>query len=267
MYHELSFSKEITKRNMKLFIDTANLEDITWGLKSGFIRGITTNPSLLAKEPKGNYLAHLGKIVDLMNEHIAPSRRDGFSLSVEVFSDEPNEMVRQAVEFKNVLKWHDLAVKVHIDHNGTENLAVIHELAKRNIAVNATACMTVYQAVAAAAAGARYVSLFWGRIRDGGTDEKFFVERNQYIEAKKVRMADFDPSVAVRETRNFLDREYPGAEIIAGSIRAPLDVKDAGLAGAHIVTVQPKTLRAMLGHFKTDEVVGQFFTDFKAWLS
>ncbi|OGZ12740.1 MAG: hypothetical protein A3D67_02935 [Candidatus Lloydbacteria bacterium RIFCSPHIGHO2_02_FULL_51_22] len=252
---------------MKLFIDTANLEDIEWGLRAGFVRGVTTNPSLLAKEPKGNYLAHLGKIVDLMNEHVPPSQRDGFSLSVEVFSDEPKEMVRQATEFSNTLKWKDLAVKVHIDHNGKENLAVIHELAKRNIAVNATACMTVYQALAAAAAGARYVSLFWGRIRDGGTDDKFFVERNQYLESKKIRMNDFDPSVAVRETRDFLDRNYPNAEIIAGSIRAPLDVKDAGLAGAHIVTVQPKTLRAMLGHFKTDEVVDQFFNDFKAWLS
>ena len=252
---------------MKLFIDTANLEDIEWGLRAGFTRGITTNPSLLAKEPKGNYLAHLGKIVALMEEHIPPSQRDGFSLSVEVWSDEPGEMVRQAVGLKDALKWKDVAIKVHIDHNGRENLAVVRELAKRGIAVNATACMTVYQAMAAAAAGAKYVSLFWGRIRDGGSDDKFFVERNQYIEAKKVRITDFDPAIAVRETRTFLNNNYPNAEIIAGSIRAPLDVKDAGLAGAHIVTVQPKTLRAMLGHFKTDEVVDQFFNDFKAWLS
>jgi len=252
---------------MKLFIDTANLEDIAWGLKAGFIRGITTNPSLLAKEPKGNYLAHLGKIVDLMKEHVAPSKREGFSLSVEVFSDEPVEMVRQAEEFKTALKWKDLAVKVHIDHNGKENLAVIHELAKRNIAVNATACLTVYQALSAAAAGAKYVSLFWGRIRDGGTDAKFISERSRYFEEKKVRLNDFDPAVAVKETRTFLDENYPTTEIIAGSIRAPLDVKDAGLSGAHIVTVQPKTLRAMFGHFKTDEVVDQFFNDFKTWMS
>ncbi|MBI1998868.1 MAG: hypothetical protein HYS73_00855 [Parcubacteria group bacterium] len=252
---------------MKLFIDTANLEDIEWGLKSGFVRGITTNPSILAKEPKGNYLAHLEKIVALMEEHIPPSKREGFSLSVEVWSDEPEEIIRQAAEFKEVLKWKDLAIKVHIDRGGKENLAVINALSRKGIAVNATACMTVYQALAAAAAGARYVSLFWGRIRDGGADERFFIERNQYLESKKVRMADFDPAVAVKETRTFLDNNYPNAEIIAGSIRAPLDVKDAGLAGAHIVTVQPKTLRAMLGHFKTDEVVGQFFSDFKAWLS
>lgn len=252
---------------MKFFIDTANLDDIEWGLKAGFIRGITTNPSILAKEPKGNYLAHLGKIVALMEEYIPPSQRDGFSLSVEVWSDEPSEIIRQAREFKETLKWKDLAIKVHIDRGGKENLAVIHELSRNGVAVNATACITVYQALAAAAAGARYVSLFWGRIRDGATDEKFFIERNQYLETKKVRMMDFDPAVAVKETRTFLDREYPHAEIIAGSIRAPLDVKDAGLAGAHIVTVQPKTLRAMFGHFKTDEVVGQFFTDFKEWMS
>lgn len=252
---------------MKLYLDTANLTDIEWGLATGAIRGITTNPSLLAKEPKSNYLAHLGRVVELMSAHIPPPERANFSLSVEVFSDDPAEIMRQAREFADNLKWPALAVKVHIDRGGKDNLALINRLSHEGVAVNCTACMTVYQAMTAAAAGARYVSLFWARIRDGGTEEKFADARAHLISSGKLRAEDFDPTVTVRETRQLLDRFYPASEIIAGSIRRPADVKDASLAGAHIVTVQPKILREMLGHFKTDEVVDQFFTDFKAWLS
>ncbi len=252
---------------MKLFLDTANLADIEWGLCTGAIRGITTNPSLLAKEPKDNYLAHLGCIVDLMAAHIPEPERKDFSLSVEVFSDDSAEIMKQAREFIERLKWPGLAIKIHIDRGGKDNLALINQLSRMGVAVNCTACMTVYQAMTAAAAGARYVSLFWARIRDAGTEEKFAEARAQLISTGKLRQEDFDPAVAVRETRALLDRFYPKGEIIAGSIRKPADVKDASLAGAHIVTVQPKILREMLGHFKTDEVVDQFFTDFKAWLS
>ena len=78
---------------------------------------------------------------------------------------------------------------------------------------------------------------------------------------------DFDPRVAVEETRKILDRNYPKSEIIVGSIRAATDIKNASLAGAHIVTVPPKFLPQMTGHFKTEEMVEQFFNDFQAWLS
>lgn len=251
---------------MKLFIDTANLEDIEWGLKSGFVRGITTNPSLLAKEPKGNYIAHLGKIIELMKRFVPKKDQSNFSLSVEVFSDESATIMRQVNEFVEQLPWPMLAIKIHIDRAGKDNLALIYELSKRGIPVNCTACMTVYQAMTAAAAGSRYVSLFWARIKDGGTEDKFASERNKLINEGKLRLEDFDPAIAVRETRTLLERFYPNTEIIAGSIRKPVDVKDAALSGAHIVTVQPKILRSMLGHFKTDEVVDQFFKDFHAWI-
>jgi transaldolase len=252
---------------MKLYIDTANLEDIEWGLKSGIIRGVTTNPSLLAKEPKGNYIEHLGKIVELMETYVSPAERQNFSFSVEVFSNDAKEILKQTDEFLKKLAWPGLAIKLHIDHGGKDNLALINELSKKGVAVNCTACMTVYQAMTAAAAGARFVSLFWCRIKDGGQDERFKKERSAFLESGKLREEDFVPGNAVKETRTLLDRFYPDTEIIAGSIRNPSDVKDAALAGSHIVTVQPKTLKQMLGHYKTDEVVDQFLTDFKAWMS
>ena len=76
---------------MKIFIDTANLEDIEEGLKRGFASGVTTNPSLLAKEPKASFEGHISKIVDLIKQY-----QPGAHLSVEVFSTDPDEILRQA---------------------------------------------------------------------------------------------------------------------------------------------------------------------------
>ena len=250
----------------KLFIDTANLEEIKGALDRGFV-GVTTNPSLLAKEPKGNYMAHLGKIVDLINGY---PLHDGTlpSLSVEVFTSDPEEMVKQAKEFRDTLKYPNLAVKIHITHQNKDNLAVIRELSRDGIQVNCTACMTVYQATMAAAAGSRFVSLFWGRIKDGGNPVvKFAAAHSEILEKKILHPNDFDPRIVVSETRHILDKHYPKSEIIAGSIRSAIDIKEASLAGSHIVTIPPKFIPHMIGHYKTEEVVDQFLSDFQAWLS
>lgn len=245
---------------MKLFLDTANLRDIEQALDLGIIEGITTNPSLFSKEPKADYIEHLARIVALANKY-----GGRFSLSVEVFSDEPAEMIAQAGQFVEVLGYKELAVKVHVSYQGTSRLNVVRELAQRGIAVNCTACVTPMQAMMAAAAGARYVSLFYNRIRDGRTDG-FAAERKQLLDGGVIEQSDFDPDQTVRETRALL-AHYPGAEIIAGSIRSVLDVKHAGLAGAHIVTAGPKIYKKALEHYKTDEAVGQFLSDFSKWLA
>ncbi|MBI2633868.1 MAG: hypothetical protein HYW80_00995 [Parcubacteria group bacterium] len=250
----------------KFFIDTANIDDIKSALDRGFV-GVTTNPSLLSKEPKGNYMEHLKRIVELLRGYHLPNGTLP-SLSVEVFTNEQKEMVRQAKEFRDTLDYPGLAVKIHVLYQGQDNLSVIRELSREGIPVNCTACMTVYQAVLAAAAGAKYVSLLWGRIKDGGTPAPHFADHyNDILEKKILSQVDFDPKVVVSETRHILDKHYPKAKIIVGSIRSPLDIKEASLAGAHIVTFQPKFLPMMAGHFKTEEIVEQFFTDFKQWLS
>lgn len=244
---------------MKLFLDTANLADIEEALKGGFIRGITTNPSLLAKEPKGNYLAHMKKIVALCKRYGRAA-----SLSVEVFTNNPREMVAQARQFAKELKYKHLAIKIPIGYQNQNNLAVIRELSARGITVNCTACMTPLQLTLAAAAGAKFVSLFYNRLRDSETEEKYKNERSALFEKKIVEKMDFDPDQVLRETRALLS-DYPDAEIIVGSIRTPLDVKRAGLAGGHIVTASLKILKEALGHFKTDHAVEQFLADFKQW--
>ena len=245
---------------MKLFADTANLTDIESALKKGFIQGITTNPSLLAKEPKGNFESHIGQIVELIKAH-----KNGIHLSVEVFSRNLDEIRRQANHFRDVLNYKQLSIKVQI---GLEELEVIRKLKEDGFSVNCTCCMSVNQAIMAAASGARYVSIFWGRIRDMRRDDNKNFKLFRINQDKGIMdYTDADPAKVVSMTRALLDKSYPDVEIIAGSIRQATDIRDAGFAGAHIVTVPPKFFPQMARHFKTDEVVEQFLNDFKKWLS
>lgn len=243
---------------MKIFVDSANLQDIEESLQRGFIRGVTTNPSLLAKEPKARFEEHVGKIVDLIKKY-----QPGASLSVEVFSTDPATILEQARHFLTTFQYSELAIKVQV---GWEEFAVIRALAAEGIAVNCTCCMSIPQAVLAAAAGARYVSLFWGRIREGG-GAAHAESRKASLEEKRLTEADFDPAHVVSAVRALFDASFPQSEIIVGSIRSVVDVTDAMRAGAHIVTVPPKFFRPMVAHFKTDEVVQQFLRDFSSWLS
>lgn len=222
---------------MKIFIDSANLKEIEESLKRGFPRGITTNPSILAKEPKGDFKGHIQKIIGLIREY-----KYEIPLSVEVFTNDPEEMVRQGEDFFKSFDYPHLNVKVPIGWSG---LKAIRELRLRGIKVNCTCCMSYNQAVMAAMAGANFVSLFYGRIRDVGYDAFAIVKQ-------------------VHET--FRQWNCP-SEIIVGSIRHICDINEALQAGADIVTVPPKFYEQMVSHPKTDEAVHQFLTDFKHWLS
>lgn len=222
---------------VKIFIDSANLQEIEAALKRGFPRGITTNPSILAKEPKGDFKKHIEKIIGLLRKY-----EYEIPLSVEVFTDNAEEMIRQGEDFVRSFDYPHINVKIPI---GWEGLRAIHELKKKNIKINCTCCMSYNQAIMAALAGADFVSLFYGRIRDVGTDAFGIVQ-------------------SVRETL----REWNSpTEIIVGSIRHICDVNEALQAGANIVTVPPKFYPQLVAHPKTDEAVGQFLNDFKNWIS
>jgi transaldolase len=221
---------------MKIFVDSANLEEIEDALRRGFTAGVTTNPSIMSKEKRTDFVLHIRRIIELLQryEHAIP-------LSVEVFSLEPREMIRQALEFREQFgDYPGLNIKVPI---GWNELTVIRELKKQGMQVNCTCCMSLNQAVMAAAAGADFVSLFYGRIRDIGYDAFSVVERTHRIFA----------SAGI------------SSEIIVGSIRHIHDVNDALLAGADIVTIPPKFLPQLVSHPKTDEAVNQFLTDFRNW--
>jgi transaldolase len=222
---------------MKIFVDSANLTEIEEALERGFPAGITTNPSILSKEEKGDFRDHIKKIIRLLEKH-------GYDipLSVEVFSTRPAEMVSQAEEFvRHFGSYRNLNVKIPI---GWDELGVIRELRRRGIAVNCTCCMSYNQAIMAAAAGANFVSLFYGRIRDIG----------------------YDAASVVRAVHATLEESKVPCEIIVGSIRHIHDINEALMAGADIVTVPPKFFRQMVTHPKTDEAVGQFISDFQKWM-
>ena len=140
---------------MKLFIDTANLEEIESALERGVVQGVTTNPSLLSKEPQTDFYSHIQKIANLCTK-LAP----GIPLSVEVFAEEADEMIAQAQEIMKTIDYTNLNIKVPI---GYDELRVISELKELGIPVNCTCCFTATQLQLAALAGARYVSLFYNR--------------------------------------------------------------------------------------------------------
>ena len=244
---------------MKIFIDSASLSDIEPGLKKGFASGVTTNPSLLSKEPKSSFEEHIKKIIALINQH-----KPGAHLSVEVFSTDKDEILRQAQEFVKLFNYPQISIKIQV---GWAELETIARLKEMGISVNCTACMTPMQAIMAAHAGAKYVSIFWGRISDGGIQETMKAQREAMLENRVVDKSDFDPFEVTKTVRKAIDDAGLDCEIIVGSIRGVIDIRDAGVAGAHIVTVPPKFFPEMMKHYKTDQVVEQFLGDFKEWLS
>jgi transaldolase len=222
---------------VKIFLDSANLLDVENALVRGHISGITTNPSLLAKEPKANFYEHIKKIVKLME---ADGRQ--LPLSVEVFATKPDEMIAQAQDILQNIPYSGLNIKVPI---GWDELKVIYALAKLDIKVNCTCIFTEEQCVLAASSGASYVSIFHCRLKDIGGD----------------------PVRVIQNTRKIFDKSGHKAEIIVGSIRMQSDVLEAHLAGAHIVTVGAKVVEQMSVHPATDKSVQGFLKDFQGWMS
>jgi transaldolase len=221
---------------MKLFVDTANLEELEQCLQRGFPSGVTTNPSILSREQRRDFREHINDMIALLRAY-----NYDIPLSVEVFTADPAAMLGQAEEFcSHFGHYPNLNIKVPI---GWDELTVIAELRRRDIRVNCTCCMSYNQAIMAARAGANYVSLFWGRIRDIG----------------------YDAGSVVRQVHQTL-REWGGAaEIIVGSIRHIADINEAMQAGADILTVPPKFFPQMCGHPKTTEAVQQFVSEFQKW--
>ena len=220
---------------MKFFLDTANLSEIEDAISKGVVSGVTTNPSILSKEPKTDFLEHIEKIAKLCKSG------GNLPLSVEVFAQDPEGMLKQSYDLLDKVSYDFLNIKIPI---GYQELQVINKLSSDGVDVNCTCCFTTTQLQMGAAAGAAYVSLFYNRLKEVGGDPKIVLER----------------------TRKFLDEEYPDCKIIAGSIRQPWDLEDAWDAGADIVTASYNILVKSTRHPKTDESVNQFLNDFEKWI-
>jgi transaldolase len=223
---------------MQIFLDSANLTELEESLKRGFVSGVTTNPSILAKEPKSDFKKHIQKMIDLLVQYktIVP-------LSVEVFTTDAQEMIKQAEDFvASFGEYPNLNVKVPVGWNELEVISTLH---KNNIKVNCTAIMTYGQALMAASAGADFISIFWNRVKDVGVD----------------------PTPLVRQVHQTLVEWNSPAQIIVGSIRHMQDVPEAIQAGGNIITVPYKFLPQLCEHPQTTKAIDQFMNDFKNWMS
>ncbi len=211
---------------MELYVDTANIEHIRHCAELGFVSGVTTNPSLLAQEDPN---------VDIKQRILEIHKLIGGHLSVEVISTDTKGMLKEADE---ILSWFpDATIKIPMIPAG---LAAVKELNNNDIPTNVTLVFTPTQAMAAANAGATYVSVFMGRLDDISTPS------NEVLNT----VCD------IWETQGY------DALIIAASIRHSQHLIDAALAGADIATVPYKVLMQSLGHPLTETGLKQFLADY-----
>lgn len=211
---------------MKIFIDTANTEEIRKANELGVVCGVTTNPSLIAKE---------GRVFKEVVEEIAQIV-DG-PISAEVISLEADKMVEEALELAEIHK--NIVIKIPMT---AEGLKAVSALNKKGIKTNVTLIFSPAQALLAARAGAAYVSPFVGRLNDIASDGNKLIE-----------------SIAA-----MFEIHGISTEIIAASIRSPEDVTNAALAGAHIATIPYKVILQMIKHPLTDDGIERFLKDWDA---
>ena len=210
---------------MKIFIDTANVEEIRKAHRLGVISGVTTNPSLIAKEGR-NFVEVVREICAIV---------DG-PISAEVTSIQAEGMVAEAEE---LVKIHpNIVIKIPMT---TEGLAAVKVLSVKQIKTNVTLVFSANQALLAALAGADFVSPFVGRLDDIGHDGMELVR----------------DIVQIFEVHDF------ETQIIAASIRHPIHVIEAAKSGAHIATIPFKVITQMTKHSLTDIGIEKFLADWE----
>nr|WP_202606613.1 fructose-6-phosphate aldolase [Oceanobacillus jordanicus] len=208
---------------VKFFIDTANIEEIRSANALGILAGVTTNPSLVAKEGI-SFHDRLGEITEEVSG----------SVSAEVIAEDAEGMIQEGKELAAIAP--NITVKIPMT---LEGLKAVKALSDLNIKTNVTLIFNANQALLAARAGASYVSPFLGRLDDIGHDGMNLIATIAEI----------------------FDRHDIPSEIIAASIRHPLHVIDAALNGAHIATIPYNVLEKLVKHPLTDQGIEKFLTD------
>ncbi|GIV17882.1 MAG: putative transaldolase [Armatimonadota bacterium] len=211
---------------MKLFLDTANIEEIKTAWSWGAIEGVTTNPSLVAKEGRP-----FKDIVREICEIVNPG-----DISAEVVSLDAEGMIREARE---VASWHpNIVVKIPMTKEG---MKAVRALSREGIRCNVTLVFSLSQAFLAAKAGAYYISNFVGRVDD--------------ISGEGMN--------AVRDTVNMIKEYGFQSQVLVASVRHPMHVVEALRAGAHACTVPFKVLEQLYQHPLTDIGIQRFLTDWQ----
>ena len=210
---------------MKFFLDTASLKDISWAAQAGLIDGITTNPSLLAKQA-GDLDPRdvLKEICSLVEGPV----------SAEVVAIDTEGMLREGRQLARIAD--NIVVKIPMLEDG---MVAVRRLVADGIKTNVTLCFSSVQCLIAAKAGATYVSPFIGRIDDVGQE-------------------GMD---VIREARTIFDNYAIATQILAASMRHPRHVVEAAMIGADVATLPPDVLKKLLLHPLTDRGLDQFLAD------
>lgn len=212
---------------MELFLDTANLDDIRRAVRMGVISGVTTNPSLAAKEGIGEFQDYESAVKEIAQIVDGP-------ISAEVVSTDYEGML---VEAREISKWApNVVAKIPSTHIGFEAIAT---LSMEGIKINQTLCFSVNQALLGSRAGSSFVSPFVGRLDDEG----------------------HDGMQLVADIVDLFSKHGLPTKVLAASIRHPLHCIAAAKAGAHIATIPYKVLVQMTHHPMTDLGVAQFSKD------
>jgi len=212
---------------MKFFADTANIQLIEEAVEYGLIDGVTTNPSLMAKEGisgKNQIFRHYKLICDLVHGDV----------SAEVIATDWEEMVREGEELAEIHP--HIVVKVPITRNG---LKALHILSRKGIRTNCTLIFSPGQALLAAKAGATYISPFIGRLDD----------------------ISQDGLELIRNIREIFDNYNFDTQLLAASVRSPLHIVECARVGADVVTCPPASILALLNHPLTDIGLEKFLSD------
>src|SRR3954453_10621905 len=211
---------------MKFFIDTANLDEIRECNELGLIDGVTTNPSLVAKEGNVDFKEHLAKICELVKGDV----------SAEVTSLDTAGMLREGRELAKIAP--NGVVKCPLTLDGLKATRIFREEGTK---VNVTLCFSAAQALLAAKAGASYISPFIGRLDDIATDGMQLI----------------------RDIVQIYDNYGFTTEVLAASIRHPMHVVDCALAGADVATIPFKVIQQLVKHPLTDKGLDSFMADWK----
>ena len=212
---------------MKFFIDTANLNEIKEANEMGLIDGVTTNPSLVAKEgSKIDFKEHIAKICEIVTGDV----------SAEVTSLDAKGMLKEGRALAKIAS--NVVIKCPLT---LEGLKATRTLRGEGTKVNVTLCFSPAQALLAAKAGASYISPFIGRLDDIGQDGMQLI----------------------RDIVQIYDNYGFATEVLAASIRHPMHIVDCALAGADVATIPYKTLTQLVQHPLTDKGLDSFLSDWK----
>ncbi len=211
---------------MKFFLDSANLNEIRAAAEMGLIDGVTTNPSLVAKEGKIDFKEHVATICRAVPGHI----------SVEVTALDTEGMLREGREYARIAP--NVVVKCPLTPDG---LRATRTLNDEGTPVNVTLCFSAAQAILAAKAGATYISPFIGRLDDVGQNGMDLIA----------------------EIAEIYSNYNWKTEILAASIRHPIHIVEAARLGAHVATMPFKVLEQLIKHPLTDRGLEQFLADWR----